>query len=237
MNTIKYRKVIELSHKINEKMVSWPGDEKFSIPYTKKVITNYKDDGFYSNSFNILEHTGTHIDAPIHGCENRFSIDQIPVDNFIVNGCVIDTSKQVHSNPDYQLQIEDINRWEIINGRIKGNSFIIMRTDWSEYWDKPVMYINKDDSGIMHFPGFSKESIEFLIKERGIAGIGVETLSIDPGFSNNFEIHKILFAANKYAIENLTNIKLLPPKNFTLIAIPLRINDGSGSPVTVIALI
>lgn len=237
MRTIKYRKIIELSHKIDDKIVSWPGDKKFNNPYSKKLITNYSDNGFYSNSFIMLEHTGTHIDAPIHGFENRFSIDQIPVESFIVNGCVINVSKQVQNNPDYQLQVEDIKRWEKLNGKIKGNSFVIMRTDWSELWDRPSMYINKDHSGIMHFPGFSKESIEFLIKERGIAGIGVETLSIDPGTSVDFDIHKTLFSSNKYAIENMTNIKFLPPKNFTIIAIPLRLNDGSGSPVTVIALI
>lgn len=237
MHTIKYRKILELSHKINENIVSWPGDEKLGHPYSKKLVTNYKNNGFYSNSLTILEHAGTHMDAPIHGCENRLSIDQISIDSFIVNGCVIDTSEQVETNPDYHLQVGDIINWEKINGKIRGNSFVIMKTDWSKYWDKPLMYINKDHSGIMHFPGFSKESIEFLIKERGIVGIGVETLSIDPGNSDKFEVHKILFSSNKYAIENMTNIKFLPVKNFTIIAIPLRINTGSGSPVTVIALI
>lgn len=237
MQTIKYRKIIELSQPLDEKITSWPDDKTPEKPFVKKILSRYKENGFYYNLISFPEHTATHIDAPVHLCEGKYSIDQIPVENFIMNACVIDTKTKVKKDPDYQLLIDDILFWEKINGKIKSNSFIIMRTDWSEYWHKPAQYLNIDNSGIMHFPGFSPDSVEFLVRERAICGIGVETLSIDPGYSRDFLVHKILFENNKFAIENLTNIKFLPLKNFKIIALPLKIVEGSGSPVTVIGLI
>lgn len=235
MHTLKYRKIVELSHPIEENMPCWP-DENYKNTFTKKNLSRYQETGFYYNHLSFSEHTSTHIDAPIHTAKGKLSIEQLPIENFIVHGCVIDVTRKVKQNFDYELEVDDILEYERINGKIKSNSFIIMRTDWSDYWNQPKKYLNTDDTGIMHFPGFSKEPVEFLIKERFICGIGVETLSIDPGDSADFQVHKILLENNKFAIENLTNIKYLPQKNFTLIALPLRIVSGSGSPATVIGL-
>ena len=237
MHTIKYRKIIDLSHTITEGIPSWPGNGKQHKPFLKQIISNYKENGFLQYYLNLAEHIGTHIDAPLHTNERNYSIDQLPLENLISSGYVINVTKQISINPDYRLQVEDILLWEKINGSIKGNSFIIMQSDWSEYWNQPDKYLNMDENGKMHFPGFSKETVEFLIKERGVNGIGVETMSIDAGNSEDFSVHKTLFNYNKYAIENLKNIKLLPVKNFIIVAIPLKIMNGTGSPARVLALI
>jgi len=112
-----------------------------------------------------------------------------------------------------------------------------MRTGWEKYWMNKNLYLNRDKNGIMHFPGFSTGVVEFLINKRKINGIGVETLSVDTGISTNFEVHFLLFKNNKYALENLANLHLLPPSKVVLIIAPLKIENGSGSPARIFAIL
>ncbi|MDP2208629.1 MAG: cyclase family protein [Bacteroidota bacterium] len=234
--TIKYKQnIIDLTHTIGLNIPVWPSGS-FSEKYSTVTITNYKTDGFYSRLLNIPEHFGTHIDAPAHGWEGKLTIDQIPLDNLIIPAVVISVQEKVMNNPDYALTVNDILEWEKRFGLIQNNSVVLMHSGWSNYWNEPKLYLNQDEKGVMHFPGFSEEAVKFLIDERNINGIGVETLSIDCGFSTDFPVHKILFEANKYALENLADIGKLPPLGATLIVAPLKLEGGSGSPVRVFAM-
>lgn len=237
MKHFNFTKIIDLTHTIAENIPYWPEESIQNNLFHKRIISEHKESGFLSHMINIPEHYGTHIDAPIHGDETKISVDQIPIERLASNGIVIDTEEKVKSDYDYQLEIADIQSWEKKFGKIYDKSIVIMRTGWSKYWYDAKKYLNMDNRGIMHFPGFSRRAIEFLINERGINGIGVETLSIDCGNSSKFEVHRSLFEANRYAIENLANIDLLPPKDFLILSLPLKIKGGSGSPARVVALI
>lgn len=232
---VKYKQnIIDLTHTIGLNIPAWPSGS-FSEKYSTVTITNYKTDGFYSRLLNIPEHFGTHIDSPAHGCEGKLTIDEILPDKLIIPAVVISVQEKVMNNPDYALTVNDILRWEEKFGSIPDGAVVLMHSGWSKYWNEPKLYLNQDDDGVMHFPGFSEVAVKFLIVERNINGIGVETLSIDCGHSNDFPVHKILFDANKYAIENLADIGKLPTVGATLIIAPLKFEGGSGSPVRVFA--
>ncbi len=226
------RKVVDLTHTVNENLPIWPTDGPLE-KYSTKILNVYRTHGFYSRSINIPEHFGTHIDAPAHSCEGKLTIDEILPDNLINPAVVISVQEKVMNNLDYALTVNDIIEWEKRFCIVPNNSVVLMHSGWSKYWNEPKLYLNQDEKGVMHFPGFSEDAVKFLIDERNINGIGVETLSIDCGHSADFPVHKILFKANKYALENLADIGKLPPVIATLIIAPLKLENGSGSPVRV----
>ncbi|MDI6804330.1 MAG: cyclase family protein [Bacteroidota bacterium] len=235
--TIKHKQnIIDLTHTIGMNIPTWPSDTH-SAKYLPITTTDYKTDGFYSRLFSIPEHFGTHIDAPAHGCEGKLTIDQIPLDNLIIPAVVISVQEKVMNNHDYALTVDDVLEWEEKFGSIQNNSVVLMHTGWKKYWNEPKLYLNQDKNGAMHFPGFSEEAVKFLINERNINGIGVETLSIDCGYSTDFPAHKVLFEANKYALENIANLEQLPAFGAILIIAPLKLENGSGSPVRVLAMV
>lgn len=235
--TIKNKQsIIDLTHTICLNTPVWPSDS-FSGKYSTATLTNYKADGFYSRMLHIPEHFGTHIDAPAHGLEGRQTIEQISPDKLISPAAVIDVREVVKHNADYALTVDDVLEWEKKFGLMENNSVVLMLTGWSKFWNEPKLYLNQDENGAMHFPGFSEQAVKFLINERNINGIGVETLSIDCGISTDFSAHKILFEANKFALENIADISELPPVGATLIIAPLKLEGGSGSPVRVLVII
>lgn len=226
--------IIDLSHTINDNIPTWPSDNREN--YSVKISTAYKNSPFFSREIKIPEHYGTHIDAPAHGIKGKATVDKISTDKLISPAVVIDVRKKVSVNHDYFLTTDDIRHWEKLYGRIVKGSVVLMLTGWGKLWNDKEKYLNRDKNGTMHFPGFLKESIEFLIKQRKVNGIGVETLSIDAGNSDDFSAHRVLFKHNKFALENLANLEKLPPKAATIIIAPLKIEGGSGSPVRVFAM-
>ncbi len=235
--TIKHKQnIIDLTHTIGMNIPVWPSNS-FSEKYSTVTLTDYKTNSFYSRLLSIPEHFGTHLDAPAHGCEGKLTIDQIPLDNLIIPAVIISVQERVMNNHDYALTVDDILEWEEKFGLIQNNSVVLMHTGWNKYWNEPKLYLNQDEKGVMHFPGFSEEAVKFLINERNINGIGVETLSIDCGFSTDFPAHKVLFEANKYALENIANLEQLPAMGAILIIAPLKLENGSGSPVRVFAMV
>lgn len=238
MNTISFSKIVDLSHTINESNPAWPDDGKINFPnYTSKILTNYKDHGFLSRKIEIPEHYGTHMDAPAHSADGESYIDQIKTENLICPGAVIDVRNRVNDNPDYLLSQDDIIEWETKNGQISNHSIVIMFSGWSKHWNNKKLFLNQDEYGTLHFPGFSIEAVNFLLHSRKINGLGVETLSIDCGSSADFPVHKLLFSKNKYALENLTNVDQLPSIVPSLVIAPLKFENGSGSPARVLAFI
>lgn len=188
----------------------------------------------------MSEHGGTHIDAPIHFAEGRLAVDEIPLQKLIAPAVVIDVRPSVADNRDYRLSREDLDKWESRHGPIQAGAVVLMFTGWGKGWPDPSRYLGSatpSDPKTLHFPGFSKEAAEFLVKERRVDGIGIDTPSIDYGPSDDFIVHQIVNGANLYGLENVANLDRLPPKGAILIALPIKIKGGTGGPVRIIAVL
>jgi kynurenine formamidase len=207
-------------------------------------LSRYDDRGpaWYWNGFETGEHTGTHFDAPIHWISGKDlpnnSVDCIAPNKFIGPACVIDISAEVAKNPDYLLTPDHIRKWEAQYGRIPVAAWVLLRTDWSKRTD-PEDYINAKENG-PHTPGFAKETSLFLATERDVLGVGVETVGTDAGqaatFDPPFPNHYLMHGSGKFGLASLSNLDQLPPTGAIVIAAPLKIVGGSGSPLRVIAI-
>ena len=233
------KKIIDLTHSFNEQTIYWPTAKSFRH---EKTAWGKTDAGYFYSSANIemSEHGGTHLDAPIHFAEKGWTSDQIPIERFVGPVFVIDVSAQSATNPDYTLKTTDIQDWEKRNGKITADSIVLMRTGWGKFWPDKKKYLGNDQPGDvtnLHFPGFSKEAAEFLVKERKIKGAGLDTASLDPGISKDFIAHQIFNGANVYGLENIANIDQLPETGAVLISLPMKIENGTGGPVRIIALV
>ncbi|MEA2585428.1 MAG: hypothetical protein QOF33_3513 [Thermomicrobiales bacterium] len=208
-------------------------------------ISHYDDRGpaWYWNAFTTGEHTGTHFDAPVHWItgkdfpDNR--VDTLPPARFVGPACVIDVSAEVAANPDYCLTPERVETWEAEHGRVPAGAWVLLRTDWSKRTD-PADYLNVGDDG-PHTPGWTADCVRLLAHERDVLGGGVETVGTDAGqafaFDPAFPFHHLMHGAGKLGLASLCNLDQLPPTGAILIAAPLKLVNGSGSPVRVIALV
>lgn len=216
-----------------------------SPPFTMEQISRYDDNGpaWYWNTIHMGEHTGTHFDAPVHWVTGQDvpdnTCDTLPPSKFIGPACVIDVSAESASNPDFLLTADHVRQWESQHGQIPSGAWVLLRTDWG-YRTDPQDFFNNDDDG-PHTPGFSKDASEFLAHERDILGVGVETVGTDAGqaatFDPPFPNHAIMHGAGKLGLASLCNLDKLPATGSIMIAAPLRIVDGSGSPVRAIGLV
>ena len=213
-------------------------------PFRLEEISRYDErgPGWYWNNFTCGEHTGTHFDAPIHWVSGRYlpqnSVDTVDVQRLIAPACVINVSPQVAQDPDYLLTVADIEHFEAQHGRIPAGHWVLMRTDWSKRHD-PVAYMNADEYG-QHTPGPSVEAVRFLVEERDVLGFGTESIGTDAGQGGHlkppYPCHAMMHGAGKYGLQCLTNLDQLPPTGALLVTPPLKILDGSGSPLRVLAL-
>ena len=224
--------VVDLTHVLREGMPLFPG----GVPFSLKPMTQIPD-GYYMNSFASGEHTGTHVDAPAHFGKGLPTVDEIPPVRLVSQGILIDVQAKSAANSDYILTLADLQVWEKANGRIPSHALVILNTGWHQRWMNPDRYLNRDESGTMHFPGYSAEAIRFLLKERSVNGLGIDTASIDPGKSTSFEAHKTLLLAGYYEVENLDNLDTLPIRGFSVIVSPMKISRGSGAPARVFAIV
>jgi kynurenine formamidase len=215
-----------------------------SPPFSMETISRYDDRGpaWYWNTIHLGEHTGTHFDAPAHWITGKDlpdnKLDSIPARRLIGPACVIDVSQQVAQDENFLLLKDHILAWEAEHGRIPAGSWLLLRTDWSKRSD-PNEFLNVKADG-PHAPGFSKEASQFLAHDRDVLGVGVETVGTDAGqaggFDPPFPNHNIMHGAGKFGLASLCNLDQLPPTGAIVIAAPLKIVDGSGSPVRVLAL-
>ncbi len=224
--------VVDLTHDLREGTPLFPG----GVPFSLEPLTQLSD-GYYMNSFVCGEHTGTHVDAPAHFGKGLPTVDEIPIQRLVSQGLMIDVQAKVGANSDYTLTLVDLQEWERSNGRIPARSLVILNTGWHHRWENPDRYLNKDDAGAMHFPGFSAEAIRFLLQERNVNGLGIDTASIDPGKATTFEAHKALLLSGRYQVENLDNLSVLPVRGFSVIVAPMKISRGSGAPARVLAIV
>ena len=226
-------RVVDMTYAINGKLPSWPGDDR---TFEAQVVATPEKDGYFARSFWMLEHYGTHMDAPSHFPPGKQTLDQIPVSRFFGPAVVIDVRAEAATDADYRLTAGRIEKWEAAHGRIAPGSIVLLRTGWSSRWPNQTRYRNMDAKGVMHFPGFSVDSAKLLIA-RGVAGLGIDTLSIDYGASKNLEVHRVDLPAGLYNLENLVNLDQLPEAGAFLIAAPIKLEGGSGGPCRVFAIL
>jgi len=225
-------RALDLSYAINDKLVPWPGDEKF---FEAAVNASVEKDGYFTRSFWMLEHYGTHLDAPAHFPPGKTTVDQIPVKQLFGPVVVIDVRAESGKDADYQLAAARIEDWEKRHGRIPEGAIVLLRTGWASRWPDVQKYRNQDAKGKMHFPGFSVGAAKLLIA-RKVSGLGCDTLSIDYGASEDFAVHHVSLGAGLYHLENLTDLSELPETGAFLIVAPIKLEGGSGGPVRVFAL-
>jgi kynurenine formamidase len=225
------RTVIDLTHEMHDAMAFWPG----GVPFRMQRLVDY-DKGYRLHKFEMGENTGTHVDAPSHFIEGQRPISRIPLADLVVPAVVIDAKALAARNADYQLSAADVAAWEAANGRIAAGTLVILNTGWHARFARSSEYVNADDKAVMHFPGYGADAARLLV-ERGVVGIGIDTLSLDHGPSQDFATHKVMLAAGKYQIENLANLDALPARGATVVVGVLPVRDGSQAQARVLALL
>lgn len=233
--------LIDLTHPFGKSTLYWPTARQFDLKVESRGMTAA---GYYyeANSFCTAEHGGTHLDAPVHFAENRWSADQIPLNRLIGQGVLIDVSERVDLDPDYLISVSDIQGWESIHGRLPADAIVLFRTGFGARWPDPVGYLGtarRGDEGVaeLHFPGLAPEAAAWLVSDRKIAAAGIDTASIDFGQSRLFESHQTLFQANIPVFENVAGLDRLPAEGFLVIALPMKIEGGSGGPLRIVAVV
>ena len=236
---IDERKLVDLTYPLDEQTVFWHTNK----PFTWEKSAWGKTSGGYwyaSGDFAMSEHGGTHIDAPIHFGEGRLAVDEIPVQKLIAPAAVIDVREAVEQDRDYRMTVSDIEAWESRHGNVPQGAVVLMLTGWGRGWPDKQRYLGSDtpsDPATLHFPGYSKEAADFLVTQRNVSGVGIDTPSIDYGPSRDFIVHQIVNGANVYGLENIANLDRLPPKGAILLSLPIKIKGGTGGPVRIIAVL
>ena len=234
-------KLIDLTYAFDENTIFWPTAKGFAL---EVVSAQQTAAGFYyaANNFCSAEHGGTHLDAPIHFFEGRHTADEIPLQQLIGPGVVIDVAEKCAADRDYRVQVADFTNWERQHGRQLHEVIVLLRTGFGKYWPDRVQYLGTDERGPdavakLHFPGLHPAAAKWLTENRRIKAVGLDTPSIDYGQSTLFESHVTLFEKNVPAFENVANLDQLPETDFTVIALPMKIKGGSGGPLRIVAIL
>ncbi len=226
-------RVLDLSYAINDKLVPWPGDKRW---FEAQVNASVEKDGYFTRSFWMLEHYGTHLDAPIHFPPGKVTVDQIPTKQLFGPAVVLEVRAEAAKDADYQLPAARLEEWEKKYGRVPAGAVVLLRTGWAARWPDAQRYRNQDAQGRMHFPGFSVAAVKLLI-ERKVSGLGCDTLSVDYGASADFAVHHLALGAGLYHLENLADLSEVPEAGAFLIVAPIKLDGGSGGPVRVFAVL
>lgn len=234
-------KWIDLSYAYDESTIYWPTADGFKLD---TAFEGQTDGGYYYSAFNVstAEHGGTHLDAPIHFAEGAHSADQLSIDQLTGPAVIIDVTQKVGSNVDYLVGVEDFRSWEAEHGELPDDIIVLIRTGHGRYWPDAQKYLGtteKGDAAVakLHFPGIDPDAAQWLVDNRRIAAIGLDTPSIDYGQSTDFRTHRILFKQNIPAFENVANLDRLPVTGAYLVALPMKIKGGSGGPLRIAAFL
>jgi kynurenine formamidase len=231
---------IDLTHAFNERSVYWPTAKMFTK--TEVFHGHTKGGWFYSAyDFAAAEHGGTHIDAPIHFAENRNTVDRVPLGQLIGPGIVIDVVRQAAADVDYRVRASDIRAFEAKHGRIPAGAIVLLNTGRAKFYADRARYMGTAERGAkavakLHFPGLGVDAAELLIARR-IGAVGIDTPSIDYGQSKTFAAHVKLMTNNIPAFENVADMSDLPATGATIVALPMKIEGGSGGPLRIVALV
>ncbi len=234
-------RIVDLSHSYDEATIFWPTEEGFVLERGTAGVT---EAGYWyaAHRFRTPEHGGTHIDAPIHFAKGGHTVDEIPLDRLIGPAIVVDVTDACATDADHQVSVAELAKWEAQYGRIPSGTIVLLRTGFERFWPDRLRYLGTDERGAaavpkLHFPGLHPDAARWLAHERRIHAVGLDTASIDHGPSKRFETHQILSRANVPAFENLTNLRGLPARGFDVVALPMKIRDGTGGPLRAVALV
>lgn len=233
-------RLVDLTHPFNERTVYWPtSPSAFELDTLAWGRTSA---GYFYAAAALAtpEHGGTHLDAPIHFGEGKRTADQIPLDQLVGPGLVLDISESAAGDRDYRLTREDVLAFEARHGRIPAGAIVLLRTGWDRYWPDRASYLGDDtpgDASRLSFPSYGEGAARLLVEERKVAMLGVDAASIDYGASGDFVVHRVAAAADVPGLENLTNLGELPETGFLVIALPMKIEGGTGGPVRAIAVV
>ena len=232
--------LVDLSHAYDQQTIFWPTADGFRLHKDSEGVTPA---GYYysANSFSTSEHGGTHLDAPVHFAEGRQSVDEIPLQRFFAPAVVVDVTTQSGGSADYQVTVDDLTRTEAEHGPITADAIVLLRTGYSSRWPDAARYLGTAERGAnavpkLHFPGLHPDAAKWLVA-KDVRAVGIDTASIDYGQSTLFESHRILFEANIPAFENLTALDRLPPRGAFIVALPMKIADGTGAPLRAVAIL
>ena len=233
-------RIVDLSHAYGDSTVYWPtSPTKFKL----EALAQGKTDAGYFYAANTLctpEHGGTHLDAPFHFSESGWTTERIPLERLVASAVVIDVTQRAAADRDYRLTRDDVAQFEKAQGTIAPGTIVLLRTGWSVHWPNAKAYLGDDtpgDASKLSFPSYGADAAKLLVEERRVAALGIDTASIDYGKSKDFEVHRIAAAKNVAGLENLTNLDALPARGATIVALPMKIEKGSGGPLRAIALI
>jgi len=232
---------IDLTHSFGEETIVWPTEQDFRLVLQQAGETA---GGYYyaSNRLEMAEHGGTHIDAPIHFSKGGQTLDQVPIDRLVGAGVRIDVAAQCARDRDYLVTTQDLERWETAHGRIPTRAIVLVDTGFARYWPSRQQYLGTEMRGPeavreLHFPGLHPEAAAWLVRERQVKAVGIDTASIDYGQSTKFETHVALLSQNVPVFENLSDLRELSHRGFDVIALPMKIAGGTGGPLRVIAVL
>lgn len=230
---------IDLTYEFSVQSIYWPTTENFKLDTAFEGIT---DRGYFYSAYNFCaaEHGGTHLDAPSHFAKGKWTAEAIPLEKLTGEAIVVDISAKSKANPDYQVQVADIEDWERKNGKIPDGSILLFRTGYGAFYPDAVKYLGTAEKGEnavakLHFPGIHPDLAGWLVKNRKIKAIRLDTASVDYGQSVDFKTHRVLYAENICVFENVANLEQLPEKGAYIIALPMKIKGGSGAPLRIIA--
>jgi kynurenine formamidase len=231
---------IDLSYEYSPETIYWPTARRFELQIESAGRTAA---GYYyaANNFSTSEHGGTHLDAPRHFAEGKWSSEQIPLERLVGPAVVVDVTAAA-ANPDYQITPDVLEAWERANGSIPDGAIVLFRTGWGRHWPDSAKYLGTSKTGAeavaeLHFPGIHPDTARRLVARGTIDAVGIDTASIDYGQSKNFDTHQILFAANIPAFENVAQLDQVPARGSFVIALPMKIRGGSGGPLRIVAVV
>jgi kynurenine formamidase len=230
---------VDLTHDFSAETLYWPTASGFVL---EQEFHGQTPKGYFyaANRYGASEHGGTHIDAPIHFAEGHKTVDQLPLDQLTGAAVVVNVSAQAQKDPDYQVTTADLQAWEKKHGRVPKGAILLLNTGFARFWPDAQKYLGTSEKGAeavakLHFPGLHPDAARWLVKERPVKAVGLDTASIDHGQSTLFETHRILFEHNIPAFENVAALDELPPTGAFVIALPMKIKGGSGGPLRIVA--
>lgn len=228
-----FTRVIDLTHTLTPEFPTFFGVPGISVE--KKY--SLKKDGANVNWWHVVEHAGTHIDAPLHFSDTGATLAQIAPEQLVVPLAVVDVSAKAAGNRDYEMSKQDLTDWESRHGRLPDNCCVAMHSGWARHVADPAKFTSKDAAGVMHFPGIHPDAAEWLMKERRVAGLAVDTLSLDHGPSKDFKTHAAWLPSGRWGIENIADLDKVPASGATLVVGAPKVKDATGGPSRVFALI
>ena len=225
-------RVVDLTIPLDSNVIMWPG----ALAPDAETVVTVKHDGYFARRVSFFEHSGTHFDAPCHFIEGGKSVDQVPVETLVRPIAMIDISERIGNDANGELTLEDVKSFESTHGAIPQGSAVLLRTGWEDFNQDPIKYAG--EPGELRFPGFGVEATQFLVDQHKIVGLGIDTLGIDPGIATSFPVHvTVTLPKGLWHLENLQNLKKLPPLGAWIVVGVLPLVGGSGSPARVIALL